>query len=101
MSDDEVGKSGKVWVITPVGNSLKEWVHVTTNLVTDLLESQGFTAIVVFVDKVTKMSHFSPCTKEVNAMEYAKIFINNVFQLHSLPKVIISDQDPRFTSKLW
>ena len=34
-------------------------------------------------------------------MEYAQIFIDNVFQLHSLPKVIISDRDPRFTGKFW
>ena len=34
-------------------------------------------------------------------MEYAQIFIDNVFRLHGLPEVIISDQDPRFTSKFW
>ena len=34
-------------------------------------------------------------------MEYAHIFIDNVFRLHSLPEVIISDRDPRFTGKFW
>ena len=34
-------------------------------------------------------------------MEYAQIFVNNVFWLHSLPEVIISDWDPRFTGKFW
>ena len=34
-------------------------------------------------------------------MEYAEIFVDNVFQLHSLPKVIISDRDPCFSSKFW
>ena len=34
-------------------------------------------------------------------MEYAQIFVDNVFRLHDLPKVIISDQDPRFTGKFW
>ena len=32
-------------------------------------------------------------------MEYAQIFIDNVFQLHGLPEVIISDWDPWFTGK--
>ena len=54
----------------------------------------GFTAIVVFVDKLTKMVHLARCKKEVTAMEYAQIFIDNVFRLHGLPKVIISDRDP-------
>ena len=34
-------------------------------------------------------------------MEYAQIFVDTVFRLHNLPKVIISDRDPRFTRKLW
>ena len=34
-------------------------------------------------------------------MEYAQIFIDNVFRLHGLPEVIISDRDPRFTGKFW
>ena len=34
-------------------------------------------------------------------MEYASLFIDYVFRLHSLPEVIISDWDPRFTSKFW
>ena len=58
-------------------------------------------AIVVFVDKLTKMVHLAGCKKEVTAMEYAQIFIDNVFWLHGLPKVIISDKDPHFTDKFW
>ena len=34
-------------------------------------------------------------------MEYAKLFVDHVFHLHGLPEVIISDRDPRFTSKFW
>ena len=34
-------------------------------------------------------------------MEYARIFVDTMFRLHGLPKVIISDCDPRFTSKFW
>ena len=72
-----------------------------SDLVTGLPESNGFTAIAVFVDRMTKMVHFAPCTKEVTAPECARIFVDTVFRLHSLPEVIISDQDPRFTSKFW
>ena len=34
-------------------------------------------------------------------MEYAQIFVDNVFQLHGPPEVIISDWDPHFMGKLW
>ena len=70
-------------------------------MVTDLPESNGFTAIAVFVDCMTKMVHFAPCTKEIATVDYAKLFVDNVFRLHGLPEVIISDRDPRFTSKFW
>ena len=72
---------------------------MTTDLVTDLPESNGFTAIAVFVDRMTKMVHLAPCRKEIAAVDYAKLFVDNVFRLHGLLEVIISDRDPHFTSK--
>ena len=70
-------------------------------MVTNLPESKGYTAVVVFIDELTKWVHFAPCTKEVTASDYARIFVDTVFRHHGLPEVIISDRDPRFTSKFW
>ena len=39
--------------------------------------------------------------KEVDTMEYARIFVDIVFKLHGLPDVIVSDCDLRFTGKFW
>ena len=64
----------KAELLKPLEIPSKKWAHVTTDLVTDLLESNRFTAIVVFVDKLTKMVHLAGCKNEVTAMEYAKIF---------------------------
>jgi hypothetical protein len=33
--------------------------------------------------------------------EFAKIYINEVVQLHGIPVSIVSDRDPRFTFQLW
>ena len=73
----------------------------TANLVIDSPKSEGKTAVVVFVDHLTKMVHFFPCTKEITAAKYPRLFVNQVFRLHGMPKVIISDHDPRFVSKFW
>ena len=89
----------KPGLLQPLEISTRKWAQVTTDLVTDLLESNGFTTIAVFVDRMTKMVYFASCTKEVTALEYARIFVDTVFRLHGLLEVIISDQDPRFTSK--
>ena len=98
MKSDNRAKAG---LLQPLEIPSRKWTHVTTDLVTDLPESNGFTAIIVFVDKLSKMVHLAGCKKEVTAMEYGQIFVDNVFQLHGLPEVIISDRDPRFTGKFW
>ena len=70
-------------------------MYVAMDLVTDVSQSNGFMVIVVFEDKLTKMVHLIGCEKEITAIEYARIFIDNVFWLHGLPRVIISNEDPR------
>ena len=57
----------KVGPFQPIPIPTKKWEHITTDLVTDLPPSAGYTAIAVFVDRLTKMVHFAPCTKEISA----------------------------------
>ena len=76
MKSDSRAKAG---LLKPLEIPSRKWAHVTMGLVTDLPESNGFTAIVVFVDKFTKMVHLARCKKEVTAMEYGQIFVDNVF----------------------
>ena len=53
------------------------------------------------MDRLTKMVHLFSCTKEITTAEYAHLFANQVFKLHGMPEVIISDRDPRFVSNFW
>ena len=66
-----------------------------------MLESEGKNPITVFADRLSKMVHFAPCTKEISAEKYAQPFIDHVFKHHGLLEVIISERDPRFTSRFW
>ncbi|KAJ9515361.1 hypothetical protein QJQ45_006622 [Haematococcus lacustris] len=78
------------------------WEHVSLDLITQLPNTTaGHDAIAVFVDKLTKMIHAVPTTTTVTASTLARLFFDNVFRLHGLPKVIVSDRDPRFTSIFW
>ena len=76
MKSDRRAKAG---LLKPLEIPSRKWAHVTTNFVTDLPESNGFMAIVVFIDKLTKMVHLAGCKNEVTATEYAQIFVDNVF----------------------
>jgi hypothetical protein len=53
------------------------------------------------VCQLTKMAHFVPCHKEITAKESADLFISNCYILHGVPKVIVSDRDPKFVGNFW
>jgi hypothetical protein len=62
---------------------------------------KGKDAMVVFVDRLTKMTHFEAIKTTATASEVAAVFINTVFRHHGLPTRIVSDRDTRFTSMFW
>ncbi len=61
----------------------------------------GYDTIVVFVDRLSKMVHLQPTKTTATAIDIANIFFETIFRLHGLPWVIVSDRDPKFTSKFW
>ncbi len=63
--------------------------------------SKGFDAIMVVVDRFSKMAHFIPTRDEATAQETGRLFFSHIFKHHGLPKDIVSDQDSKFTSKFW
>ena len=72
------------------------------DLITNMPKTKdGYDAIVVFVDCLTKMIHAIPTTTTIDAPSLAKIFFKEIYRLHGVPKVIVSDRDPRFTSIFW
>ncbi|MBW0490060.1 hypothetical protein O181_029775 [Austropuccinia psidii MF-1] len=42
-----------------------------------------------------------PCHKEDKEMDTALLFWNNIISTCGVPKIIISDRDPKFTSEVW
>lgn len=58
-------------------------------------------AIMVVVDHFSKVTHFIPVRSSYNAATVAKIFMEQIVKLHGIPKKIISNRDPMFTSSLW
>jgi len=70
----------------------KPWMHILADSITKLPLAQGYDAILVVVDWLTKMVHFIPTTEKTMVEGLAKLFRNNMWKLHSLPKSIISDR---------
>lgn len=61
----------------------------------------GFDAIVVFVDRLSKMVHFAATTTQVTAKKTARLFRHNVVRLHGIPRQVVSDGDTRLASLFW
>ena len=60
-----------------------------------------YDAILVIVDRLTKMIHYIPVTKTINAEYLAEILIREFVRIHGLLESIIIDRGFVFTSKYW
>jgi hypothetical protein len=81
---------------------MRKWESVSMDLITALPKTRNNKdAIVVFVDRLTKMTHFAAVTTSIGAKDLAEVFLEKVVKHHGVPLTIISDRDPRFTSKFW
>ena len=88
-------------LLHPLATPNVPFEQISTDLITALPASGGYNAVLTFVDRLTKAVHFVPTTKDVTAKQLAQLFFANIFRVHGLPKVIVSDRDPKFTSKFW
>jgi len=78
----------------------KPWTHISADFITKLPLAQGYDSILVVVDRLTKMVHFISTTEKTSAEGLARLFRDNVWKLHGLPKSIISDRGPQFAAGL-
>ncbi|KAA3483116.1 Gag protease polyprotein [Gossypium australe] len=64
-----------------------KWDRITMDFVTGLpMTPKKKDAVWILVDRLTKSTHFIPA---------------RIIRLHGVPLSIISDRDPRFTSRFW
>ena len=80
------------------------WSEVSLDFITKLpLTLNGlYDSILVIMDATSKRVHLVPMMeKGFGAKESAEVFFREIFRLHGLPDVILSDRDPRFTSAFW
>jgi hypothetical protein len=55
-------------------------------------------SIMVVIDKLSKSGHFIPVKSTFKAINIAEIFMKQIFRLHGIPKMVISNRDVKFTS---
>jgi len=89
-------------LLQPIPIPAQRWEVVNMDLIGPLPSTpRGHTAILTVVDRLSKTAIFAPTTMHVDAVGLAHLFFSQVFRHYGLPRAIISDRDPRFTSNFW
>lgn len=92
-------KAGKLQPLPP---PTSPWESISMDFITGLpATAAGYDAILTFVDRFSKQSHFIPTTTTCSAVDTAALFLREVYRHHGLPTSIVSDRDARFTSHFW
>jgi len=71
------------------------------DFIEQLPASNGFTDILVVVDRLTKQAIFIPTYNTITAPELAKLFVANVFSKHGVPSHVTSDRGSEFVSRFF
>jgi len=89
-------------LLTPLDVPEWKWDSISMDFVTSLPNTpRGHDAIWVIVDRLTKSAHFIPINISFPVSQLAEIYIREIVKLHGVLSSIVSDRDPRFTSRFW
>ena len=79
-----------------------KWKNISMDFVCGLPRtSKNYDAIWVVVDWLTKSAHFIPIRMNYSLDKLAELYVNEIVRLHGVPVSIVSNRDPRFTSRFW
>ena len=76
----------------------KPWEQVSINLIGPLPKSTGYNAVLVVVDRFSKMIKVLPSQLEMTSSGVARMLRDHLFRHHGLLQKVISDQGPTFIS---
>ncbi|KAA0061889.1 DNA/RNA polymerases superfamily protein [Cucumis melo var. makuwa] len=79
-----------------------KWEHITMDFLFGLPRtSSGHDGIWVIVDRLTKTTRFIPIKMTSTLDQLARLYVDKIVSQYGVPVSIVSDRDPRFTSKFW
>jgi len=95
--------AGKVvGLLKPLPVVQGRWKCVGAHFITDVpISLRENDRIVTFVDHFCKWAHWIPCTKTIDAVEFAQLFLEAIIWLHGVPRYIGSYRDAHSTLDFW
>ena len=75
-----------------------KWETISMDFITSLPKNfRQHDSIMVVVEKLSKAAQFIPVKSTYKVVNIAYISMKEIFRLHGVPKVIVSDRDTKFT----
>ena len=92
---------GKFGMLIPNPIPARPYQSISMDFIVNLPWSEGYNAIYVVVDCLTKHASFIPTTTGLDAEGFALLFVKVIACRFGLPESIITDRDPRWSSDFW
>ena len=89
-------------LLNPIPIPQWKWNIIAMDFVTGLpLTQRNHDYVWVIVDRLTKSIHFIPVRIDYSKDQLAELYVDEIVRLHGVSLSIVSDRDPRFTSRFW
>ena len=89
-------------LLNPIPIPQWKWDNIAMDFVSGLpLKQKKHDSVWVIIDRLTKSTHFIPVRIDYSMDRLAELYVDEIVRLHGVPLSIVSDQDPRFTSRFW
>ena len=88
-------------LLQPLPIPTSVWEDQALDFITGLPPLQGFTVIMVVVDRFSKAAHFAALPTHHSAYKVAVLFLDTACKLRGFPRSLVSDRDPIFISHFW
>ena len=75
------------------------WQEISIDIVGPLPKSNGNDAIVVIIDRFTKIIQLKATTTNISSEEIAKIYKDEIQKLYKVPRKVLSNRGPQFVSR--
>jgi hypothetical protein len=92
----------KAGELRPLPEPEGRWESVSVDLIGPLPETpRGHTAILEFVDRLSKHVHCVPTTHKLTALGFAHPFVTHIFANHGMPRYVSSDRGAQRNNHFW
>ena len=89
-------------LLCPLSIPSRRWSTISLDFIVGLpITSEGHDSILSVIDSLSKMAHFIPTTATISAIDFVQLFVDRVVRYHGIPRIIVSDRDPKFVSEFW